>query len=170
MKANVGLNGASSPQDRLFACPADTFYYEYDFGYVPKSRHEQSFSDYSSYSFNGANLFPSPSSLGHDLFLGIGGRQLTSIKNPVRTVLVAENPAFQPYSWHDPQPPPAFCLPPKGEVQRFNGAKVQRFNDAKDMLGFVDGHVSYSKIYWNSGIEAICYEPPAEYDYQWSGN
>jgi len=26
MKSNVGLNGASSPQDKLFACPADTFY------------------------------------------------------------------------------------------------------------------------------------------------
>src|SRR5215469_1761561 len=29
MKNYVGLNGASSPQDKLFACPADTFYYEF---------------------------------------------------------------------------------------------------------------------------------------------
>ena len=26
-KGYDGLNGASSPQDKLFACPADTFYY-----------------------------------------------------------------------------------------------------------------------------------------------
>ena len=27
MKSYVGLNGASSSQDKMFACPADTFYY-----------------------------------------------------------------------------------------------------------------------------------------------
>jgi prepilin-type N-terminal cleavage/methylation domain-containing protein len=162
MKANVGLKGPSSPQDRIFACPADTFCYKPDFGYVAEGRHEQSFSDFSSYGFNNANLAPFPPGKGG--FLGIGGRQLSSIKNPVRTVLVAEEPAYLPYSWHDSQPPPAFCLPPNGEWMRFN--------NAKDMLGFVDGHVSYTRIYWNSavGIEACCYEPPAGYDYQWSGD
>ena len=29
MKNYVGLNGVSSPRDKLFACPADTFYYEF---------------------------------------------------------------------------------------------------------------------------------------------
>ncbi len=27
-KDHVGLNGASSPQEKLFACPADTFYFD----------------------------------------------------------------------------------------------------------------------------------------------
>ena len=162
MKANVGLKGTSSPQDRIFAGPADTFYYKPDFGYVAEGRHEQSSSDFSSYGFNNANLAPFPPGKGG--FLGIGGRQLSSIKNPEKTVLDAEEPAFLPYSWHDPQPPPAFCLPPKGEMMRFN--------NAKDMLGFVDGHVSYTRICWDSavGIESCCYNPPAGYDYQWTGD
>ena len=41
------------------------------------------------------------------------------------------------------------------------------------MLGFADGHVSYVKIYcgpWNTGARgSLAFDPPAEYDYQWSG-
>ena len=64
MKSYVGLKGASSAQDRLFACPADVFYYGYVFGkrpghtswegYVPESWCAQSNSDYSSYSLTRA--------------------------------------------------------------------------------------------------------------------
>ena len=41
-------------------------------------------------------------------------------------------------------------------------------------MSFVDGHVSYIKIYWNGsqggdGFSAF-YEPPAGYEYKWSGN
>src|SRR5437763_928292 len=47
MKHYVGLPGASSPQDKLFACPADVFYYDYAFashpqGHVPQSLCTQS--------------------------------------------------------------------------------------------------------------------------------
>ncbi len=35
MKNYVGLQGASSPQDKLFACPADTFYYDYVLKFHP---------------------------------------------------------------------------------------------------------------------------------------
>jgi hypothetical protein len=45
------------------------------------------------------------------------------------------------------------------------------------MIGFVDGHVAYVKIYWNSTplpsgayTGADGYDPPAGYDYQWSGD
>lgn len=51
------------------------------------------------------------------------------------------------------------------------------FDDAKNVVGFVDGHVSYVKIFWNPspvqpGVWAVAiqYDPPAGYDYQWSGN
>jgi len=50
-------------------------------------------------------------------------------------------------------------------------------DDAKSVLTFVDGHVSYTRIYWNStpypgGSKslAVQYDPPASYDYQWSPN
>ena len=46
--------------------------------------------------------------------------------------------------------------------------------DAQGMGGFVDGHVSYVKIYWNgaSGVDGFpfFYEPPANYDYKWTAN
>jgi hypothetical protein len=40
-------------------------------------------------------------------------------------------------------------------------------------VSFVDGRVSYIKIYWqgaaSSASPAADYDPPAGYDYQWSG-
>ena len=47
------------------------------------------------------------------------------------------------------------------------------FNNAMDMVGFVDGHVSYVKMYckgWGPTAISCRYDPPAEYDYQWSEN
>ena len=42
VKSYVGLHGPSSPQDKIFACPADTYYYdESSRAYVPHGRHEQ---------------------------------------------------------------------------------------------------------------------------------
>src|ERR1700733_3765391 len=50
MNSYVGANRAPSPQDKIFACPADTFYYNVagSFQYVPKGMHEQP-PDYLSY-------------------------------------------------------------------------------------------------------------------------
>jgi prepilin-type N-terminal cleavage/methylation domain-containing protein/prepilin-type processing-associated H-X9-DG protein len=132
MKSYVGLHGVSSPQDALFACPADTFCLPENLGGYPFT-----------------NGFP-----------GIAGRKLTSVKNPVKTVLVAEQPALAPYSWHQPQK---------------LVAKQYRFNDARNMVSFVDGHVSYVKIYLDTNttpahFEAWHYDPPARYDYKWSGD
>jgi len=165
MKRNVGLTGESSPQDKLFACPADTFYYDLlpnGQGYVPQSIHEQSFSDYSSYAFNAGTT----TNLLGTHTPGLAGRRISSIKEPTKTVLVAEIPALYPYSWHAPKHP--FSV------------ENATFNDAKDMVGFVDGHVNYIKIYWNSNrvvsggtsyiTTAADYDPPAEYDYKWSGD
>ena len=154
MKNYVGLNGGSSPPDRLFACPADTFYYNVAnrFQYVPKGLHESP-PDFLSYAFNGGNTRTNSNAPG------IAGRMLSSIKEPSRTVLVAEGPAFIPYSWHQPRP----CAP--------NGAPM--FDDARNMVSFVDGHVSYIKIYWSGnnphGTLALHHDPPAGYDYKWSG-
>jgi prepilin-type N-terminal cleavage/methylation domain-containing protein len=57
VKSYVGLQGASAPQEKVFACPADTFYYDGfpSLVYVAKSLHEQLNSDYSSYAFSGGN-------------------------------------------------------------------------------------------------------------------
>jgi prepilin-type N-terminal cleavage/methylation domain-containing protein len=162
MKSYVGLNGASSSHDVLFACPADTFCYKKinrQITSVAESLHDQTFSDFSSYGFNGGNADTNlPANLitpnKQHPFLGIAGHLLNTIKNPTRTVLVAEVPAYTPFSWHQRK------------------SKLE-FNDARNTLSFVDGHVGYLKIYWNSTPTnfylppACAYNPPPQYDYQW---
>ncbi len=51
-------------------------------------------------------------------------------------------------------------------------AGVEGVNDAKNMVGFADGHVSYVKIYWDAGLDSrsFNYDPPAGYEYKWTGN
>jgi prepilin-type processing-associated H-X9-DG protein len=90
--------------------------------------------------------------------------KLSSIKHPARTVLLAEASALAPWSWHAPVWP---------DVPR----ESLTYNDAKNMVSFVDGHVSYLKIFWNTnrypngGFSfALAYDPPAGYGYQWSGD
>ena len=156
MNSYVGLNAAPSPRDKLFACPADTFHYDFvtNFGaYVPHGLHEQA-PDFLSYAFNGGNARTNSNAPG------IAGRALASIKDPVKTVLVMEGPALIPYSWHNPKRP----------FSRENAI----FNNAQDMVSFVDGHVSYIRIYWGGnnppGSLALHHDPPDGYDYKWSGD
>jgi prepilin-type N-terminal cleavage/methylation domain-containing protein len=162
MKSYVGLKGDSSPQDRLFACPADAFYYREGSAdsIVFQSLHSQSNYNYSSYAFNAGNLRADYPYTNHSP--GIAGKKLTSVAHPSRTILVAESPALTPYSWHQPRKLPS---------------RKWGVNDAKDMVSFVDGHVDYIKIYWDANatitpahFEAWHYDPPASYDYQWSGD
>lgn len=155
MKSYVGLNGQSSARDKLFACPADAFYYEFtqtNYTYVAKSFHDQATNDYSSYWFNSGTLtvFGTNSP-------GLAGRKLSSIRHPTKTVLVAEMPAFYPWSWHNPKP-----LGKNGSVL---------FKDAKNMVSFADGHVSYIEMYWEMTYSpTLAFDPPPGYDYQWSGD
>lgn len=151
----------NSSNSNLCVCPADVFYYSFETnaagGYVrhvPEGFHEQSYSDHSSYGFNGGHT---------DIFgtnaMGIAGRKLSSIEEPAKTVLVAEMSAYFPWSWHEPKRP--FV------------AENSMFDGAKNMVGFVDGHVNYIKIYRNANKPnwaALYYDPPAGYDYKWSGD
>ena len=166
VKRYAGLSGASSAQDKVFACPADTYNYDEMTGaYIAQGRHELWASDFSSYAFNGLNLLTNYPNLQYNGILpGLGGRKLAGVKNPARTLLLIDAPGLLPYSWHQPQ-----SAGP-------GGASI--FNDAKDMAGYVDGHVDYIKMYWNSGLRypngmpscAGYYDPPAGYAYEWSGN
>jgi len=165
MKNYVGLKGVSSAQDKLFACPADNFFPSYIFitntvwTYLRRSLHDDPVFNYSSYAFNGGdNVSRTYNITNHFSLPGLTGVKFSSIKHPARTVLVAEISALEPWSWHQPSPSLVF-------------------NDAKNMVSFVDGHVSYIKIYWdstplpNGGLSfAAAYNPPASYDYQWSGD
>ena len=169
MKSYVGVKGASSSQDRLFACPADKFFPSFaitnavpPWQWVRESLHDQPFFNYSSYAFNGGDNKTRVSEAGPWTPPGLAGRKLSSIRHPARTVLVMEASALVPWSWHDAD---------------FTRGEALPYKNAKNVVGFVDGHVSYIKIYWNSarlpggGLSfAFASDPPAEYDYQWSGD
>ena len=85
---------------------------------------------------------------------GLGNVKLSAVKHPSRTVLVTEASAGAPWSWHEP-------------------SSRLLFSDARNMVGYVDGHLSFIKIYKDTaqykGL-ALFYDPPASYDYQWSAN
>jgi prepilin-type N-terminal cleavage/methylation domain-containing protein len=168
MKSYVNLRGTSSAQDKLFSCPADTFYYEFNGKqpvYVAQSFSSLAASEYSSYLFNGGNQMIGPDGGARP---GITGMRLSAVKHPSKTILIFEYPAMVHFSWHKPKWPkqPAYFLSP-----RWSNCI---FSNALNMAGFVDGHVSYEAIYWKGlakeGPIAADYDPPAGYDYQWSGN
>ena len=157
VKNYVGEHGESSALDTLFACPADSFYYEFtatNQTYIAQSLHDQAAYDFTSYWFNSGT----PTRFGTNS-PGLSGWNISSVKHPDRTVLVAEMPAFEPWSWHNPKRP----LP--------TGGAWPLFKDAQCNVSFVDGHVGYIKMYWESAYSPTsAFDPPAGYDYQWSGH
>lgn len=169
MKNYVGLKGTSSPRDKLFACPADVFNPWWVFGppvakppFIKKSVHDASDFDYSSYVFNGGDNVTRELGGGDRTFKltlpGLGNVKLSSVRHPGRTLLVAEFPALIPYSWHDPS------------SHGGDGFIGSQYNDSKNVVSFVDGHVSYIKMYWkyHDRSFAFYYNPPAGYAYQWT--
>jgi prepilin-type N-terminal cleavage/methylation domain-containing protein len=169
MKSYVGLNGASSGRDKLFACPADVFNPNIMFDddgmpphLIKKSLHADSAEfDYSSYTFNGGDNVARTlrkGDLSANLTLpGLSNVKLSAVRHPGRTLLVAEVPVLLPYSWHDPS---------SHGAAHVNG---MIYNDSRNVASFVDGHVSYIRIYLKDQPSmALLYDPPASYGYQWS--
>jgi prepilin-type N-terminal cleavage/methylation domain-containing protein len=153
IKSYAGLNGKPLPSEKVFACPADRFFYSAG-GYHSKGLCEQPSSDFTSYAFNGLNYRGTNSETGRP-YPGIAGRRISTVREPSKTVMIGEAAALTPFSWHQPQ----------------RDAKEYRFRDSRNTLSFVDGRVSYTKIYWNGAMnsEAWHYDPPGGYDYKWSG-
>lgn len=106
-----------------------------------------SLTHYSSYGFNGA-------ARGSNDF-GMAQRRFSTVQDPSKTALDGEISGGLGVSFHDPKP-------------------VGQYNNAPNVGGFVDGHVSNVKIYWDGkpGIPDFPFfsEPPAGYDYKWTGN
>ena len=163
MKNYVGADVPSSSKEKLFACPADRFYPNHIFTddaapteYIRKPLHEESYVDFSSYSFNGGDgRTEAVGTNGATITrIGLGDVKLSAVKNPSRTVLIGEASSFAPWSWHEP-------------------STRLIFNDAKNVVSFVDGHVSYIKIFKDDSPRkglAIFYNPPPTYDYQWTAD
>jgi prepilin-type N-terminal cleavage/methylation domain-containing protein/prepilin-type processing-associated H-X9-DG protein len=149
VKTYVGLEAPSSPNDRLFTCPADRF--TVDALQNTSSAggiHLDPTWDYSSYGFNALNRMT-------EFLPGVAGRTLGSLPTPTKTILLAEVSAFMGFSWHDPGTPPIV-------------------NNARSVISFADGHVAYLPIYWNGNLGKtdwpMFYNPLSGYDYQWSAD
>lgn len=98
---------------------------------------------YTSYTFNGYEL-------GRNSLPRITGKRLSEMPRPEKAVIVAEWTAYAGGSWHP---------------YREGG-----YNNAPNVIGFADGHVASTKIYYDDFAEPRLYEPPAGYAYSWSGN
>lgn len=143
VKGYLGLTEKSSPQDKVFACPSDR-------GYgagakeTPFWRSEKH--NFTSYVFNGVNLPGVPN---------IAGRPVSSIIAPNTTLLVMEWTAHAPLSWH------------RSKTGRSN---APFYTDAESVVGFVDGHVSLTRIYFDGYNAAYTRDPIPGYDYKYSGD
>jgi prepilin-type processing-associated H-X9-DG protein len=124
----------------LFACPDDRGYSD------PKPFFKTPRFDYGSYVYNGVTLPGMPN---------VAGWQISSVVEPKRTLAVMEWTAHAPLSWHD------------GGARKAN---TPFYCDARSVVGFVDGHVSFTKIYYDGYNAAFTRDPIAGYEYKYSGN
>ena len=140
VKSYAGLHGESSANDILFACPDDR-------GYSDRTPfHQSGRFDFSSYVFNGVTLPGMPN---------ISGLPLSAVNHPKRTLLVMEWTAHAPLSWH---------------ASKTGRNNAPFYCDAKSVVGFVDGHVSFTPIYFDGYNAAYTRDPISSYEYQYSAN
>lgn len=155
-KSYDGLSGESSPKDKLFACPSDTFYYSNFLNQplIHSPMWQTNWSDYCSYWFSRLNIATNSSGNSH---AGIAGVKVSSLHETSKDVMVVDQPACYGYSWHQKV---ALTDPGPNMVE-----------DAMNTTVFVDGHVDYIKFYWDGSDTFPCfYNPPGGYQYQWGEN
>ena len=101
---------------------------------------------YSSYFFNGE--------VSDAVEVRMAGKPFSAVRNPSRFILGGELSAVVGLSAHERRQP-------------------AQFNNAKNVLSFVDGHVAFLPIYWDgvTGTDDLpCFhDPPPGYDYTWYG-
>jgi type II secretory pathway pseudopilin PulG len=141
VKRYAGLQGKSSPNDKVFACPDDRGYEDSPTPFCKSAKF-----DYGSYCFNGINLPGVPN---------IAGKEAASIRDPRHTLLVMEWTAHAPLSWH------------KSKTGKANSPF---YNDAESVVGFVDGHVSVIKVYYDGMNAAYTRDPLPSYEYKYSSD
>jgi len=146
-RSGLGTNAS------LFACPADNFDctmpaiedWFWPDTVTGRGLHHLQKTDYSSYIFNGE----AAGSLGPvDGGTRVSGRPFSSVRHPSLLVLECELSAAMALSAHARN-------------------QAGQFNNAKNVVGFVDGHVSFIPIYWNGTAMPSKYNPPLGYEYVW---
>ena len=144
VKRYAGLSGPPSTADRLFACPSDRGYTSSPERITPFNRSAKH--SFSSYVFNGVTLPGIPN---------VSGRELRSIRQPERTLLVMEWTAHGPLSWHD---------------SRTGSDNYPFYDGAKNVVGFVDGHVNFIPFHYDGINAAYTRDPVPGYLYKYSGD
>jgi len=144
VKTYLNLTGPPSPEDKVFGCPDDR-------GYGDGTEQSKPFRLsrkhlFTSYVFNGVNLPGMPNG---------AGRQVSSIKNPAATLLTMEWTAHAPLSWHR---------------SRTGRSNTPFYNDAENVVGFVDGHVDFLPIYFDGLNAAYTRDPIPGYAYKYSAD
>ncbi len=152
-----GRPGLPSSTNAVYICPADDFdlsgpirtWLSGSVSVNGRSFCTQAWSDYSSYWFNGGVDSDSTNDFG------MAQKAFASVHGPDRTELIGEISGGMGLSSHTRLQP-------------------LQFPDARDVMSFVDGRADYIRMYWNGtvglgGFPAF-YEPPAGYDYKWTGN
>jgi len=140
----------------VFVCAADDWVFTGTLGSwftdPPLSGHgfcNQSWTDFSSYWFNGLSRDDNTNDVG------MAQKPFATTRKPDMTELIGEISGGGGLSSHDRRQP-------------------LQFPDALNVMSFVDGHAAYIKIYWNGtqGVDGFSafYEPPDGYDYKWTGN
>ena len=152
----LGQDGNSLSNSAVFVCAADDWVFTGTLGswFTDPPLHgqgfcNQSWTDFSSYWFNGLSRGDNTNDVG------MAQKPFSTTREPAMTELIGE-------------------ISGGGGLSSHNRRQPLQFPDAPNVMSFVDGHVSYIKIYWN-GVEGVggfsaFYEPPAGYEYKWSGN
>jgi prepilin-type N-terminal cleavage/methylation domain-containing protein len=144
MKSYVGLRGPPTNGDKLFLCPSEA---RSPTDGLPSKAYVV---DYSDYYFNPR----------------MKAKKASSIKHPSLTVLVTETSAGVGYSWHQPQSKYSLVNNPPNARPFLHAA----YNNALNEVSFVDGHITYIKIY-NDGVQlSAMYDPVPGYEYKWRGD
>jgi prepilin-type N-terminal cleavage/methylation domain-containing protein len=146
-KAYAGINRPASTNDYVFQCPKDRGWKPNPTYSIP--HYKNSLLDYSSYVYNGVYNGNNTNNL-----LDIN---LSTVKHPSRTFLMAEWPIHWGYSWHKSK----------------TGEENIPYNEAINNLSFVDGHAKYIKLYWNPALGDYPFayaskDIPSKYDYQFA--
>src|SRR5688572_653808 len=145
VKEYAGLKGPPSTNDTVFACPDDSGY-EGDESEKRRPFCKSAKYVYTSYVFNGVNLPGIPN---------IANREVSSIIDPSRTLLVMEWTAHGPLSWHR---------------SRTGKANTPFYNDAESVVGFVDGRADFIRIFYDGLNAAYTRDPAPGYSYKYSGD
>jgi hypothetical protein len=144
IRSYIKKGAGGGVEERLFACPSDRGYSQETERQVPFWRSPKH--SFTSYVFNGVTLPGIPN---------VSGRQLSSIREPSKTLLVMEWVAHGPLSWHR---------------SRTGQANMPFYDGAECVVGFVDGHAGLTRIHFDGINAAYTRDPAPGYDYRYSGD